>query len=156
MLFRLSVWKQLRWFLVLGVVTASPWVVLADDLESVPAIPAFDQAYLPGQQPVLDKPDNHAVWVTADLRRDRVKENNCWLYQIIKQSWEPATGKTSESRIGLQSEGVGSSFATPSGILFYLPAHCADDPARLVGLAKMARLPSRKRHGVISFLNSCY
>lgn len=87
-------------------------------------MPSFELVHLPGQQPALLEPDGHAVWITEALRRNPVVLKNCLLYQIVKRSWNPASGTYTDSLIGLEAEAASDSLATPSGILFFLPTHC--------------------------------
>lgn len=96
------------------------------DTIPVPPIPKYDQVALPGVQPILASANGEAVWITTTSVRKPKTPGECPLHDIVKRTWNPATGAYSDTPLGFECGciAVAAQITTPSGILFLMPSLC--------------------------------
>lgn len=113
--------------LVVGVFAAQ---ALAAD---PPALPAHDRFALPGDTVYRIEDDGTLAWIGAravpGTEPSRMTGPGCWRWELVARRWQPATGRTQETPLGLPGLPI-AQVPVPDGVLSVSTMDC-EDPARL-------------------------
>ncbi|MDH4134126.1 MAG: hypothetical protein OEV31_05005, partial [Gammaproteobacteria bacterium] len=89
------------------------------DPSPVPPLPSRDQFSLIGLEATQFNTDGSVSWVGVDYSaKTKAEDGRCGMAPVLLLRWNPATGSTNRTPLGIGADGIAAQIATPSGILF--------------------------------------
>lgn len=117
---------------------ASPILAKETDFSPVPPLPEHDRFSLFGLEPTQLNADGSVSWIGIDFAsKTKVEAGRCGVNPTLLRRWNPSTGATNQTTLGIGADGVGAQLATPSGIVFVTFTHGENCVALVSPLGKV-------------------